>query len=354
MAKLCEGLVTMGNDVDVYTTTANGKTELDVGIGRPVNIEGVLVTYFERITKDPTHISFSLWRRLNKTVTLYDVVHIQSWWNPLVIGASYICYKKGVRFIISPRGMLSEYIINAGNSFVKKLIHTAVGKFVLSKSHFHATARAEYNECVKLIPGWNGFVLPNILSLPETEFQMIDNKVFTMIFMSRIHPKKGLELLFNVISTLNFKVLLKIAGSGDDIYIRELKALADSLKISSSIQWLGWTKRDEKFKELMNADLFVLTSYNENFANVVIEALHMGTPVLVSENVALSDFVREKDLGWITTLDILDIKNHLEQAYINIEKRKAVRKMGRAVIKDVFDEKKLINDYVGAYKSIVF
>ena len=68
---------------------------------------------------------------------------------------------------------------------------------------------------------------------------------------------------------------------------------------SPSIQWLGWQDREEKFVTLMQADLFVLTSYNENFANAVIEALHAGTPVLISGEVGVSSFVKKHDLGWI-------------------------------------------------------
>jgi glycosyltransferase involved in cell wall biosynthesis len=216
VAKLCEGIAAAGHDVHVYTTTANGKTELDVQVGQATNIDGVWVTYFKRITKDHTHISPALWRYLSKTVKQYDLVHIQSWWNPLVVYAAYICYKKGVKFIVSPRGMLSNYIINSGNSFAKKLIHNTIGKATLIKSHFHATADAEYHECIELIPGWQGFTLPNILSLPDIAINPSDHDVFTLIFMSRIHPKKGLEILFEAVSKLSFNVVLNIAGSGDE------------------------------------------------------------------------------------------------------------------------------------------
>lgn len=353
VAKLCEGIAATGNDVHVYTTTANGKAELDVQAGQAKNIDGVWVSYFKRITKDHTHISPALWKHLSKTVKQYDLVHIQSWWNPLVVYAAYLCYKKGVKFIVSPRGMLSNYIINSGNSFAKKIIHNTIGRSTLSKSYFHATADAEYRECVALIPGWKGFTLPNILSLPDIEIKPSDHEVFTLIFMSRIHPKKGIEILFEAISRLTFNVLLNIAGSGDADYISELKLLADRLNISSKVQWLGWCGRDEKFTELMNADLFVLTSHNENFANVVVESLHMGTAVLISEDVALSAFVKQSNMGWITSLNPNDITAKLEEAYENNAKRLQIRKEGRAVINKSFSEKILVDGYLNEYNKIL-
>ena len=353
VAKLCEGIAAAGHDVHVYTTAANGKTELDVQLGQAINVDGVWVTYFKRITKDHTHISPALWRYLSKTVKQYDLVHIQSWWNPLVVYAAYICYKKGVKFIVSPRGMLSNYIINSGNSFAKKIIHNTIGKATLSKSHFHATAGAEYQECAKLIPGWQGFTLPNILSLPDIAIKPLDNDVFTLIFMSRIHPKKGIEILFEAISKLTFNVVLHIAGSGEEDYILELKSLANELNISSKVQWLGWRGREEKFTELLNSDLFVLTSHNENFANVVVESLHMGTAVLISEDVALSGFVKQNNMGWITSLDPEDIKIKLDEAYNDNTKRLRIRGEGREVISKSFSEKILINSYLSEYNKVL-
>lgn len=353
VAKLCEGLVTQGHTVKVYTTTANGASELDVLPHQEIDVDGVGVTYFSRITKDHTHISPSLWRYLYKTVKQYDIVHIQSWWSILVIIAAIVCLRRGVKVIVSPRGMLSTYILTSGSSKAKKLIHGLVGKSVLSKTVFHATAKSEFDECTHLIPGWNGFVLPNILALPDIEIKKSESPLFTLIFLSRIHPKKGLEILFEAISRLQIGYVLKIAGSGDADYIKSLKVLATSLGIEKQVEWVGWIDRSTKFAALMEADLFVLTSQNENFANVVIESLHMGTPVLISENVALSDFVRDHDMGWVTNLHPENVKTELLKAYADLGKRKRIQFEGRKVIDQVFSEKRLVQEYANQYKNII-
>src|SRR5690606_22328250 len=102
---------------------------------------------------------------------------------------------------------------------------------------------------------------------------------------------------------------LRIAGSGDEEYVEKLKRYAERLEIASNLEWLGWKNREEKFVALMKSDCIVLTSHNENFANVVIESLHVGTPVIVSEDVGLAPFVRENDLGWVTKLNADDIRD---------------------------------------------
>lgn len=351
VSRLCEGLVASGQVVDVFTTTANGETELDVPVAMPVNVEGVNVTYFKRITGDHTHVSPALWGKLMSSAKHYDVIHIHSWWNILVVVAAPLAIMSKAKVIVAPRGMLSEYVFTTGNSAYKRLIHAIIGRSTLRKCILHATAQAEYNECLKLIPGWKGFVLPNILSLPDIEVVENENDCFTMIFMSRIHHKKGLEKLFDAISKMPFNLKLIIAGDGDEQYIEDLKALSVELNVESKIQWMGWVNREEKFKELNKADLFVLTSFNENFANVVVESLHMGTAVLISEEVGLSDFVTENGLGWVCKLDNESIIAQLQNAYNDKEKLNFIRKNGRPIIQKSFSEKILIDKYLDVYST---
>jgi len=353
VSKLCEGLALQGHEVDVFTTTANGETELAVPNGVPLNVDGVTVTYFKRITKDPTHISLALWKHLYHTVKSYDIVHIQSWWNILVVVAACICHLKRVKVVIAPRGMLSKYIFETGSTKMKKLIHYSVGKSALSKSWFHATAESEYEECLGVIRNWKGFTQPNILTLPEVPILKGENEVFTLLFMSRIHPKKGIEILFHAVSQLKFPVILKIAGSGEDEYVVKLKDLAIQLGIAEKVEWLGWLDREAKFKELMHADLFVLVSLNENFANVVVESLHMGTPVLLSENVGLSGFIKKNDQGWVSSLDIMDVTEKLNAAYLDTDKRNRIKIQGRTVIEANFSATQLIKNYVTEYQKII-
>lgn len=353
VSKLCEGLAAQGHEVDVYTTTANGETELDMVPGSMFEVDGVNVTYFKRITKDPTHVSPDLWKELYRTVNLYDIVHIQSWWNILVVMAACICHIKGVKVVIAPRGMLSKYIFETGNTKMKKMIHYTAGKWALSKCWYHATAVSEAEECEQIIKGWKGFTAPNILTLPDLPIKRQKNEVFTLIFLSRIHPKKGIEILLQAVSQLQFPVILKIAGSGEEEYIQQLKDLAAELGITEKVVWVGWLDREHKFKELMHSDLFTLVSLNENFANVVVESLHMGTPVLLSEDVGLAEFVRKHDQGWISSLEVADVAVKITAAYQDKDKRTRISEQGRVVIEANFSADKLIRDYVSAYQTII-
>lgn len=353
VAKLCEGLALAGNTVHVYTTNANGETDLPVEPGVETDVDGVKVTYFKTLTKSPSFISPALWKAVYTDSRDYDVIHIHSWWNILVIVSALICTGKGLNVVFAPRGMLSGYILNSGKSTIKKIIHASVGARILAKTRLHATAESELRECTELIKGWKGFVLPNILSLPDIPVVAPKNPVFTLIFLSRIHPKKGLEILFEAISRVKFDLVLRIAGSGEDDYVKKLKAYSEKLGIADRIEWVGWKDRADKYIEFMNADLFVLVSRNENFANVVIESLHMGTAVLISEDVGLSDYVRNTGVGWVTTLETSDVANALTTAFRDREKREWVRRESRDIVAQSFSPDRLIAQYSEEYRKLI-
>ena len=101
----------------------------------------------------------------------------------------------------------------------------------------------------------------------------------------------------------------------------------------------------------MQADLFALTSYNENFANVVIESLHVGTPVLLSQEVGLSQFVAENNLGWICTLSSEDIAQKIEAAIQETEKRERIKNCAPTIIQKYFSAEILIPQYLRLYTS---
>jgi glycosyltransferase involved in cell wall biosynthesis len=354
VSKLCESEVVFGAEVKVLTTNANGKNQnLDVDTRGFVNVNGVEVFYFDSLTNNNTFISFGLWRFLIKNGSKYDLIHIHSWWNFLVLGATFISKLKGLKIVLSPRGMLSDYIFNSTNSKIKHRLHNLFGKKLLQGTIFNATSEQEHLECEALIPGWKGFTIPNIIDLPEIEIVKSNNAVFTLSFLSRVDPKKGLEFVFEAISLLTFKVKLRIAGEGEEEYISQLKTLAKSYGIEDQIEWIGWIGPDKKFHELMSADLFILASYNENFANVVIESLYVGTPVLISKHVGLASFVEQMDLGWVVDLDANEIAENISSAALQSEKSSRIHTTAHDTIKKTFSPQVLVKKYLDVYDKIV-
>jgi len=349
ISMLAERLVALGNDVTVYTTVSNGKAELAVAKNQEVIVDGVKVYYFSKITGDNTYVSLKLWRHLNKTVTDFDIIHLHTWWNFFVLGAALICRNKGIKPIISPHGMLSDYILNTRNAFAKRWVHRLLGKKLMENSWLHVSTEMEWNESRRIIGGWSGEIIPNLVKLPEKKYQRNDNDIFTIGFLSRIDPKKGLDVLIKALSKVDFDYKLLVAGSGEEGYINTLKSIARRCGNGNKLEWLGWKGGEGKFEYLARLDLMALTSYSENFAIVVIESLAVGTPVFLSDQVGLFRYVTEKDYGWITRMEVDQITDQLKQLYREKEKFVRINAESPVQIAQEYEESQLAEQYLHLY-----
>lgn len=313
VSQLCEHQAAIGNEVTVVTTTANGNAELEEG---EAVVEGVKVYYFKRLTKDHTHLSPALLIFLWRNSRQFDTIHIHSWWNLVSVLATLVCYLKGITPVLSPRGMLSNFSFVNSNSIKKRLIHRGGGKFLLRKTRLHATSLLEWSDAHRINKQWPGFVLPNIIDLPNHEFaRSASTDTLKLVFLSRIHAKKGLELTLEALSNVSFPFQLEIYGDGEEEYVKSLKALATTVGIDQAILWKGWVSGEAKYRALSGGDVFILTSYNENFANVVLESLAVGTPALISDQVGMCDYVKQTGAGWVCETSVESIVSTLNNAY---------------------------------------
>ncbi|PWS26383.1 hypothetical protein DHW03_16510 [Pedobacter yonginense] len=387
-------------EIEVLTTTANGRFELDMEAGKPQIVDGVPVTYFNRWTKDHSHFSpsmlLALRKRLKNNKGKNLIIHIHAWWNLASILSCWMAKWYKIPVILSPRGMLTGYTMHNRNSFPKKMLHQFMGKNLLKYVYLHATSEQEKTDILQMFQPKSITTIPNLVDYPvksvedqgkgiedqvasikyqvaSIEYQVTsieeqalsrkyqiesdgNNEVistFQMIFLSRIEEKKGLELLFEALSYLNFTWTLSIAGSGKAHYVNYLKNRAENLGISNRIKWLGHVSNEDKFNVLSVSDLSVLTSYNENFANVVIESLSVGTAVLISNSVGLADYVATKNLGWISTLNPIEIAEQIKLSYHDSAKRGYIRAHAPAQIALDFDDNTLVKQYFKLYQSIV-
>lgn len=346
-------------EVTVYTTLANGKEELTYRNGEARNIEGVNVHYFKRITKDHSHFSPSFLLHFWKTIKQFDIVHIHAWWNLVSVGAALICVLKSRPYILSPRGTLSSYSFYNRKSVVKRIFHLFIGRPLLKRAVFQVSSGKEKMD-IENILGFNSqiSVIPNFVELKqvwEKNFKVeLSHHKAELLFFSRIEEKKGLEFLLEACALLKIPYHLTIAGSGEESYLTELKHLSVQLGIEQQVTWLGLVASENKFDVLAQYDLLILPSYDENFANVVIESLACGTPVLLSPNVGLADYVTDQKLGWVvdqnprliaTTLSFIFNKNKTELIDLRIK--------AKAIIKKDFAEEILRKSYLQFYQSII-
>ncbi|MBN8704490.1 MAG: glycosyltransferase [Bacteroidetes bacterium] len=353
VSELCQWESHTGQEVSVYTTTANGKEELPVQTGVPIDVEGVSVFYFNRWTKDHTHFSPALFLKLWKNAKNFDCIHIHSWWNLLTLFSVFVLFLQRKKYILSPRGMLSPYTL--GHSGLKRKFLKFPGKFLLKNAVFHATSPQEASELKALFPQNQITCLPNFVKIPDPVFShnpKSEPDILNLLFLSRIDPKKGLERSFLILSELTREWTLTLAGTGNPNYILSLKEYAVTLGIENKLSWKGHVGGKDKFQLYADHDFLILLSENENFANVVAESVAMGTPVLISPQVGLSDWITETQTGWVLKdknklVDLLSTLQSINQISEN------TRKNGYRLVKEAFYSVNLAKKYVNFYQSLV-
>jgi glycosyltransferase involved in cell wall biosynthesis len=354
VSMLSEQLVEAGVTTSVFATAANGENELPVVSGQPVNVDGVPVIYFNRITKDHSHFSPELLKRLWNEVPDFDLVHIHAWWNLVSVFSCMIALIRKVPVLVSPRGTLSPYSFQNKNIGMKWLLHHLIGKRLLNKCHCHVTSKWEEEAIIRLIHPKSITILPNFVKLPgqKKTLEAATSSILKLIFFSRIEEKKGLDILINALTSVTVPFYLTVAGDGNKEYIDTLKAMALNNQVADKINWIGF-QNENKFDLLFEHDLFVLPSYDENFGNTVIESLSVGTAVLVGEQVGLADYVQRNYLGWVCKTNAAAVGEAINEiAKSHRDDINSIRKNAPGVIYDDFNEDNLVKKYINMYQQL--
>lgn len=359
VSKLSEQLYNDGIDTEVFTTLANGKNELTFPAGKITWIDSVPVWFFKRLTKDHSHFSPSLLKHLFITISKNKkplIIHIHAWWNLVSILACLLAKIKHVPVVLSPRGTLSSYSFSNKHTFFKKWIHRLAGKKLLSYCHFHATSKQEKQEIQQLILPKSITVIPNFINLPKhyKSIEIHQTDLLKLLYFSRIEPKKGLEILLEALDEINVKYQLTIAGTGEPDYLNSLKKIVHKRSMERFVKWIGFQHNDTKFEVLQTHDLLVLPSYNENFGNVVIESLSVGTPVLISDQVGLADYIKSGKLGWTFVNQPDKLQQQLQQIDRNRQWLEEIRLRAPKQIRQDFADEILVKKYINLYQDLSF
>ena len=270
-----------------------------------------------------------------------EIVHVNCCWMPQCALVQRWTRKKlghNVKILITPHGMLEPWIIKR-NYWTKKVPAILLyQKWAIKDADIIvSTAEEERTHIAQL--GWNKEIemIPNGINVAAIEMKTEWKQPKELLFMSRIHPKKGLEILFEALRETDF--ILKIAGSGEDDYVQTLKEKVKNEGLEERVIFLGAVYGEQKWQEIQNADIVVLPSYSENFGLIVAEALASGTPVLTTTGTPWSS-IKERNCGWWVTPDSSSIKSCLEKiTSVSSEEMKRMGERARELVSDLFDVK---------------
>ena len=246
----------------------------------------------------------------------YYIVHLNSLWTPVNILVAVWCRLLGIPYVFSTRGMLAPWALRR-HWLVKYIIwHTVQYRILSCASAIHVTSTIEEKEVAKLLPYAAIFCAPNAIQMPSSHFEgkVEDLGYRQALFLSRIHPKKGLDLLLRAwesVGPVGWK--LAVVGSGDKAYMDKMVELARKLRICNDVIFYHKVIGDEKAKIFRSSALYILPSYSENYGIAVLEALSYGIPVITTTATPWLD-LQEKGCGWIIDPNVKDLSCALIRA----------------------------------------
>lgn len=297
-----------------------------------------------------------------------DIVHLHETWTPSNIQFGKIATRLGIPYVISPRGMLDDWCM-AQKALKKRIFHTIAGRKLFEGAAFvHCTAEAELAQSCKWFPNGTGRVIPNLLnlepykSMPSKDlarkaFPQLAEDVPSLLFLSRIHMKKGIERLISAAAQLEKNATpcnILIAGDGDEPYVNGLKQQAKDEGIDNRVSFLGLVTGNLKLSLYHAADVFVLPTSQENFGFVLVEALAAGTPVLTTKGVDIWPELLES--GGSKIIDDASGDNLVNAITELIAKRNELDAMGasgRAWVMDNLDSDKTAQKFESMYTDAV-
>jgi len=238
----------------------------------------------------------------------YDIFHTNGLWMFPNVMPLKLAFKHGKKCVISPRGTISKEALKF--SKIKKLIfYIFFQRSILNKVDLiHVTSEDELKDVRKFGLNQPITIIPNGVDIPKIEYKK-DSKIFKLIYLGRIHPKKGLENAIQAWSSVEKLFpnwVFEIAGLGETKYENNIKKIISDTG-SKSIKYIGPVYGKEKIKFIQTADILIMPSYNENFGMVAAEAMSNNTPVICGINTPWTK-VTEVDCGWHIPNDSISIE----------------------------------------------
>lgn len=287
------------------------------------------------------------WLRAN--AKHYDAIIINGIWQYHSVATRRVLRKMKMPYFIFPHGMLDPWFKQAYpvKHFLKwlywiwtdyKVLRDA--KYVLftcEEERIQSRRSFSLYRCNEKVVGFGTSVPPGdparqredfLQKFPELQGKRL------VLFISRIHPKKGCDLLieaFPRVAEREASLHLVIVGPYEPSLQRKLVTLSESLGIADRITWTGMLSGNLKWGAYRSAEVFVLPSHQENFGFVVVEAMACGVPVLISNKVNIWREIEADGAGMIAddtvagTTDLLEKWFHMTERDKGAMRQKAVQ-----------------------------
>ena len=365
---LCGNLSRLGISTEIWTTLRKYPLELEGEALESLRQAGVQVRFF------PLHpwrglgtryaFSPALSSALSREVSHFDLVHIHGIWLHPTAAAVRACRRASVPYLLAPCGSLDPFCLRT-----RWFLKLPYG-FLIERTALRSAAAVHFTSPLEQKTSWTfgirGFsvVVPCALeSLPSPlppagtfrgKYPSIGGKR-VLLFLGRLHSKKRLDIVAEVfcrVAARREDVHLVVAGP-DEGARKPAERLLAKAGVLDRVIFTGLLDARNKWAAYRDSDLFLLPSEQENFSVAALEALAAGVPVLLSKQVALSDWVRSAHAGSILPRDAAAWSEEICRLLDNPSLCQAMGEAGRRLAESEFSGPEVARKMLLAYEKIL-
>ena len=369
LKSLSEAQIQRGHEVTIVTTNADCPAGvLPVVVNTPIKA-GNITTYYFAVQFRPLNLSFPMARALSNQIAANDITHIHGLYRFPPSFAAWQARRQGAPYIIRPFGSLDPYMYaQSSKSVMLKRMYEKLFDLpnLRAAGAVHFTTEEERDRTNYLALETPSFVISNGLDWgqydqlpPPGAFRKtlgIGPDTPLVLFLGRLNFKKGLDLLVPAFAKIKQSIpnaTLAIIGPDNDGYGVKVREMVSARNLQGAVNFVDMLTGEAVRQAYVDADVFVLPSYTENFGMTVIEALACGTPTVISDQVNIHREVNASGGGVVVPCDIDQIADAVGSLLRDRLRCLEMGKSGRSWVQKTYTWESIVDRFDEEYRSVI-
>ncbi|HEX3355538.1 MAG TPA: glycosyltransferase [Tepidisphaeraceae bacterium] len=301
--------------------------------------------------------------KLRELIVDADLVHTHGMWEEIQHQAARLCRELHVPYVMSPHGMLDPWSLSQSGWRKRIYLAARMRRNLDGASAIHFTTQTERDLVARLelqapaIVEANGVDIAAFENLPprgtfRAKYPALGDRPM-VLFLGRLHYKKGFDLLIPAFAKLkDSNAMLVIAGPDAEGYRNQIQKMIDQHRLGSRVVFTGMLRGSQRIEAFVDADLFVLPSYQENFGIAVVEALASGCPVIISDQVNICREVKAEKVGAVVPLKVEPLTEELNRWLGDRELRRGASLRGPVFVQREYDWNQIAHRWAKRYQEL--
>jgi glycosyltransferase involved in cell wall biosynthesis len=368
LPELARAQAAAGHEVVIATTTADHPSGVYHDPGWETLSEGATV-FYGSVQYMPLLVSWSVGRWLRRHIGEYDIVNIHGLYRFPNTLATHLARRRGIPYVLVPHGSLDPYLYarsTTGRLAFKRIYERLFVIPGLRKADALQYTAEEERERTKFLDlQVPSFVIPNGLGwepyrdLPprgamRERWGLGDQPI--VLFLGRIHVKKGFDLLIPAFDEVRKRIpdaQLVIVGPENDDHGKDVRKWVTERGLDAAVHFVGPVVGPDVVQAYVDADVFALPSYTENFGMTVVEAMACALPVVISDQVNIHHEISAAAAGLVTQCDVGEVADAMYALLTDPERRHTMGDMGRRLVQERYSWPAIVDALTKEYEAVI-